>query len=302
MTYAPGFLLGGTAGHHAQRRGPAARGRPQPHPRRYDPELRQLRPDLRLRGRHHHPRRHAPHVRATRTCTTTSPLMNENYPHPASPARCRSRHPGRAIQVEGQAARHPRRGLHVQLMGSGTILRSDGRGRAAVHRFGASPPTSGAPPAQRTAPRRHGREQLEPAASHRAAAQCWVRDLPPEGNEGPVIASTDYMRNYADPALRRRRRYAVLGTAGFGRSDYRVNAPLLRGRPFYVTVAALKALADEGTLKPAVVAEAIAKYGLTPSAPRRGPSEKGAQQHEHRHSCTRHRRLRDVPVIGSSSR
>ena len=32
---ARGFLLGGTAGpHHAERRRPAARGRPQPHPRR----------------------------------------------------------------------------------------------------------------------------------------------------------------------------------------------------------------------------------------------------------------------------
>ena len=37
--------------HHAQRRRPAARGRPQPHPRRHDPELHQLRPDLRARGR-----------------------------------------------------------------------------------------------------------------------------------------------------------------------------------------------------------------------------------------------------------
>ena len=49
---ARGFLLGGTSGpHHAERRRPAARGRPQPHPGRHHPQLRQLRPDLRARGR-----------------------------------------------------------------------------------------------------------------------------------------------------------------------------------------------------------------------------------------------------------
>ena len=59
------------------------------------------------------------------------------------------------------------------------------------------------------------------------------------------------------------RRYVVLGTDGFGRSDYRVKLRrFFEVDRYYVTVAALKALADEGTLKPAVVAEAIAKYGL----------------------------------------
>ena len=47
-----------------------------------------------------------------------------------------------------------------------------------------------------------------------------------EGHDGPVIASTDYMRNYADQVREHvqaaGRRYVVLGTDGFGRSDYRV--------------------------------------------------------------------------------
>ena len=59
------------------------------------------------------------------------------------------------------------------------------------------------------------------------------------------------------------RRYIVLGTDGFGRSDYRVKLRrFFEVDRYYVAVAALKALADEGTIKPAVVAEAIAKYGL----------------------------------------
>ena len=60
-------------------------------------------------------------------------------------------------------------------------------------------------------------------------------------------------------------RYRVLGTDGFGRSDYRK-----RLRDFFevdrhwITVAALKALAEEGQVKPTVVAEAITKYGIDP--------------------------------------
>jgi pyruvate dehydrogenase E1 component len=85
-----------------------------------------------------------------------------------------------------------------------------------------------------------------------------------EGHEGPVVAATDYMRAFANqirPFVPRR--YRVLGTDGFGRSDYRK-----RLRDFFevdrrwIAVAALKTLADEGTVKPAVVAEALARYGI----------------------------------------
>jgi pyruvate dehydrogenase E1 component len=59
------------------------------------------------------------------------------------------------------------------------------------------------------------------------------------------------------------RRYVVLGTDGFGRSDYRVKLrTFFEVDRHYVAVAALKALADDGAIKPAVVAEAIAKYKI----------------------------------------
>ena len=79
------------------------------------------------------------------------------------------------------------------------------------------------------------------------------------------MASTDYMRNYADQIREyvqaAGRRYVVLGTDGFGRSDYRVKLrKFFEVDRHYVVVAALKALADDGTIKPAIVAEAIAKY------------------------------------------
>jgi pyruvate dehydrogenase E1 component len=87
--------------------------------------------------------------------------------------------------------------------------------------------------------------------------------------QGPVVAATDYMRMYADKIRSAvPRRYMVLGTDGFGRSDTREKL-----RHFFevdrrwVTIAALKALAEDGVLKPPVVAEAIAKYGIDPAKP-----------------------------------
>ena len=66
------------------------------------------------------------------------------------------------------------------------------------------------------------------------------------------------------------RRYVVLGTDGFGRSDYREKLRrFFEVDRHYVAVAALKALADDGAITPAKVAEAIAKYGIDPERSRR---------------------------------
>ena len=83
---------------------------------------------------------------------------------------------------------------------------------------------------------------------------------------GPVVASTDYMKNYAEQIrayIPSGRSYRVLGTDGYGRSDFRRR---LRKHfevdRHYITVSALKALADDGVLPAAKAAEAIKKYGL----------------------------------------
>ena len=83
---------------------------------------------------------------------------------------------------------------------------------------------------------------------------------------GPVVAATDYVKAYAEQIrafIPPGRSYQVLGTDGYGRSDFRKE---LR-RHFevsrhYIAVAALRALADDGLLAPAKVAEAIAKYHI----------------------------------------
>ncbi len=86
------------------------------------------------------------------------------------------------------------------------------------------------------------------------------------GHDGPVVASTDYMKNFADQVrgfIPASRAFKVLGTDGFGRSDFRSKLrEHFEVNRHYITVAALKALADEGKLPLAKVAEAIAKYKL----------------------------------------
>jgi pyruvate dehydrogenase E1 component len=90
-----------------------------------------------------------------------------------------------------------------------------------------------------------------------------------ERTAGPIVASTDYMRMFAEqirPYVPHGRSYTVLGTDGFGRSDTRAK---LREHfevdRHFVAVAALKALADEGRLPVAKVAEAMQKYGIDPA-------------------------------------
>ena len=87
--------------------------------------------------------------------------------------------------------------------------------------------------------------------------------------EGPFIAATDYMKLVPDqirewvPG-----RYVVLGTDGFGRSDARA---ALRSHfevdRYYIAVAALKALADEGKVDLATVTTAMQKFGIDASKP-----------------------------------
>jgi len=84
-----------------------------------------------------------------------------------------------------------------------------------------------------------------------------------------VVAATDYVRAFAEQIRAFvPRRYVALGTDGFGRSDTREKLRrFFEVDRWHVTVAALKALADEGTLPASKAAEAVRKYGLDPSRP-----------------------------------
>jgi pyruvate dehydrogenase E1 component len=106
---------------------------------------------------------------------------------------------------------------------------------------------------------------LHPEAGRRASyvEQCLVE------RGGPAIAATDYIKSYADqirPYVPGR--YKVLGTDGFGRSDTRVKLRrFFEVDRFYIAVAALKALADEGAIKAGEVSKAIKLYKINPDKP-----------------------------------
>jgi pyruvate dehydrogenase E1 component len=89
------------------------------------------------------------------------------------------------------------------------------------------------------------------------------------GRVGPFVAATDYMRTVADQVRQWvPGRFHALGTDGYGRSDARA---ALRGHfevdRYWITLAALKALADEGMLDVATVTSAITRFGIDPGKP-----------------------------------
>ncbi len=190
--------------------------------------------------------------------------MNENYAHPEMPEGVEE---GiiRGIYklIEGKKATKKKK---VQLMGAGTILREV---EAAAQLLRDN----------------HGVESdvwsvtsVNELTRDGQRAERWNRyhpDQPPrkayltevmETSEGPFIISTDYVKNYSEqlrpyvPGP-----YYVLGTDGFGRSDSRAKLrQFFEVDRFYVTITALKALADEGVIPVKEVLAAIKKYNIDP--------------------------------------
>ncbi|KZY65973.1 hypothetical protein A3735_23535 [Oleiphilus sp. HI0061] len=82
--------------------------------------------------------------------------------------------------------------------------------------------------------------------------------------EGPVVASTDYIRLYGEQIRAYLpKRYTVLGTDGFGRSDTRQKLrQFFEIDRHYVVVAALSALSEEGKVEAKVVLDAMRKFGI----------------------------------------
>jgi pyruvate dehydrogenase E1 component len=156
--------------------------------------------------------------------------------------------------------------LTVNLLGSGTILRESMEARKLLAAdWGVAANVWSCPSFNELA--RDGQDcerwnLLHPTETPRVPFVA--QQLAPHG--GPVVASTDYMKNYAEQIrafIPAGRTYKVLGTDGFGRSDFRSKLrEHFEINRHYIVVAALKALADEGTVPVAKVAEAIRRYGI----------------------------------------
>ena len=89
------------------------------------------------------------------------------------------------------------------------------------------------------------------------------------GFEGPIVAATDYIRMFPEQIRSQLdRSFVTLGTDGFGRSDTRENLRhFFEVDRHWVTLAALKALADDGVIGRDKVAAALVKYNLDPNKP-----------------------------------
>jgi pyruvate dehydrogenase E1 component len=85
-----------------------------------------------------------------------------------------------------------------------------------------------------------------------------------EKTAGPIIAASDYVRAFTEQIRGFvPRKYVTLGTDGFGRSDTREQLRhFFEVNRYWITIASLKALADEGTIDKNIVAQAIQKYDI----------------------------------------
>ena len=192
-------------------------------------------------------------------------LMNENYPHPGLAAgQEEGIIKGMYPFSKGSSSNKTR----VQLLGSGTILREVvAAAEMLENEWSVAADIWSCPSFTELA--REGSDvvrlnMLNP--TQKGKSPYVTQQL--EKTVGPIVASTDYMKLFAEqirPYMPKGRDYRVLGTDGFGRSDTRAK---LRSHfevdRNFVVIAALKALADDGTIPASKVAEAIAKYGIDP--------------------------------------
>ena len=192
-------------------------------------------------------------------------LMNENYTHPAMP---------KGVEAGILKGMYPfsvskAKGPKVQLMGSGVILREVIAAAELLEKdWSVSADVWSVP--SFTELRREGLDaerwnMLNPEQKPRISyvEECLAK------TEGPVVASTDYMKAFADQIRNFvPRRYIALGTDGYGRSDSReALRSFFEVDRYYVVLAALKALADDGKIPASKAAEAIKKYKIDSKRP-----------------------------------
>jgi pyruvate dehydrogenase E1 component len=194
-------------------------------------------------------------------------IMNENYAQPAIPEGVEKGILRGLYRLQKNSTENSEK--VVQLFGSGTILRESIAAVALLQKdFGVTADVWSVTSFNEL--RREGlsvhrwnmlHPEDEPGLSY--VEECL------DGVDGPVIAATDYMKAYADqirefvPG-----QYSVLGTDGFGRSDTRKRLrKFFEVDRYYITVAALSALAHEKVIDAAQVTKAIELYGIDPDKP-----------------------------------
>ncbi|MDP2108331.1 MAG: pyruvate dehydrogenase (acetyl-transferring), homodimeric type, partial [Rhodocyclaceae bacterium] len=198
-------------------------------------------------------------------------VMNENYAHPALPEGAEQDILKGMYQFAKGAANN---GPRVQLLGSGAIFREAIAAAALLRNdWGVEADLWSCPSFTELARDGHDctRHHLLHPHPDGPARVCHVTACLGD-TRGPVIAATDYIRAFAEQirpfVAVAGRRYVVLGTDGFGRSDTREKLRhFFEVDRYWITLSSLRALADDGLIEVGKVAEAIKKYGLDPNKP-----------------------------------
>lgn len=188
-------------------------------------------------------------------------IMNENYTHPDQPKGSEDG----IIQGCYLFSKSTKKLVDVNLLGSGTIFREVIEAAKLLEKdFGISANVYSATSFNKL--KRDGmnvnrHNMLNPTAKAKTA---YITDLLDKSSAKVTVAATDYIRNYSEqirefiPG-----RYVVLGTDGFGRSDTRTNLrDFFEVNRYYIVIAALKGLVDNGKLDAKKVADAIKKYKI----------------------------------------
>ena len=188
--------------------------------------------------------------------------MNENYLHPAMPEGVEDGIIKGMYRLRSSDSDHA---LKVQLMGAGTILREVEAAAAILEsKYGVSADVWSLTSINEL--QREGKATLRWNMLHpgeEARLPYVTQQL--QGESGPVVAATDYIKSYTDQ-LREfvPGSFTSLGTDGFGRSDTRAKLrDFFEVSREFVVLAALKALADEGKIEASAVQAAMADLGIS---------------------------------------
>jgi len=194
-------------------------------------------------------------------------LMNENYVHPDMPKGAED-DIVRGMYLFSRGGRKKKR---VQLMGSGTILREVIAAAEMLEEdFGVSADVWSVPGINQL--HRDGVEAERWNLLHpdkKPKIPFVAQQLSRKGHDGPVVISTDYIRAYPEQIRRFIDRPAViLGTDGYGRSDSREKLrAFFEADRYWVVLAALKQLADQGSIPVSEVKKAMEKFSIDQDKP-----------------------------------
>tara|TARA_B100000959_G_scaffold131265_1_gene137590 strand:- start:9118 stop:11778 length:2661 start_codon:yes stop_codon:yes gene_type:complete len=192
-------------------------------------------------------------------------VMNENYPHPAMPENVEE-----GIIKGMYLLKKPNKTkAQIQLLGSGAILREVIAAADLLEEdFSISANIWSVTSFNEL--RREGlsTKRLNLLNPDKKQKLSYVESAFKD-NDIPVVAATDYMKIFADQIREFiPNKYIVLGTDGFGRSDTRSQLrKFFEVNRYYIVVASLKALAEEGKLSTDKISEAIKKYNIDQNKP-----------------------------------